>query len=236
MLDSSSAASDRRVYSPAAAFLVSEALADRESRSLTFGLDSALATRYWAAVKTGTSREMRDNWCVGYSSRFTVGVWVGNFPGEPMRDVSGTTGAAPIWREVMDWLHRDTPSQAPAIPAGVVRTRGGHVLAGTEPVSAVNQTAASVGRGLMARIAAPARHTIIAIDPDIPADRQRVVFEADGATDGLAWRLGAEVLGPARQLVAWRPTPGRHTLTLVDPDGRVVDAVTLEVRGPRTPS
>ena len=43
-------------------------------------------------MKTGTSKEMRDNWCVGFSRRYTVGVWVGNFSGEPMRNVSGITG------------------------------------------------------------------------------------------------------------------------------------------------
>jgi penicillin-binding protein 1C len=231
-----SAGPEQRVYSPGAAFLVSDALADRESRSVTFGLDSALATRYWTAVKTGTSRDMRDNWCVGYSSRYTVGVWVGNFPGQPMRDVSGVAGAAPIWREVMDWLHRDTASHPPAVPPGLVRTRGGHVLSGTEPVPPVADSTALAIRAPVARIASPARHTIVAVDPDIPSDRQRLVFEAEGATDRLAWRLGAEDLGPARQIVTWRPTPGRHTLTLVDPEGRVVDAVKLEVRAPRSPS
>ena len=66
-----------------AAFLVSSILADRESRSVTFGLENPLATRFWTAVKTGTSKEMRDNWCVGYSRRYTVGVWVGNFAASP---------------------------------------------------------------------------------------------------------------------------------------------------------
>ena len=45
-------------------------------------------------VKTGTSKDMRDNWCVGYTDRFTVGVWVGNASGEAMHDVSGISGAA----------------------------------------------------------------------------------------------------------------------------------------------
>ena len=103
----------RRVYSDRAAFLVSSILADRESRSLTFGLENPLATRFWTAVKTGTSKEMRDNWCVGYSRRYTVGVWVGNFGGEPMRNVSGVTGAAPVWTEVMAWLHGAVPSAPP---------------------------------------------------------------------------------------------------------------------------
>jgi penicillin-binding protein 1C len=48
---------------------------------------------------------MRDNWCVGYTNKFTVGVWVGNVSGAPMRDVSGITGAAPVWLDVMNYLH-----------------------------------------------------------------------------------------------------------------------------------
>jgi penicillin-binding protein 1C len=78
------------------------------------------ATTFWAAVKTGTSKDMRDNWCVGYSEKYTVGVWVGNFNGQSMWDVSGV-GAAPVWRDVMDYLHRSTASRAPKPPAGVVR-------------------------------------------------------------------------------------------------------------------
>ena len=71
----------------------------------TFGLENPLATRVWSAVKTGTSKDMRDNWCIGFTSRYTVGVWVGNFSGAPMHDVSGVTGAAPIWRDLVQWLH-----------------------------------------------------------------------------------------------------------------------------------
>ncbi len=93
----------RKVFSKEAAFLVSDILSDREARSVTFGLESPLSTRYWTAVKTGTSKDMRDNWCVGYSTRYTVGVWVGNFNGEPMWNVSGITGAAPVWVEIMDF-------------------------------------------------------------------------------------------------------------------------------------
>ena len=46
-----------------------------------------------AAAKTGTSKDFRDNWTVGYTPRYTVGVWAGNFDGTPMHNVSGITGA-----------------------------------------------------------------------------------------------------------------------------------------------
>jgi len=72
---------------------VADILADNNARALTFGLDNVLAVNSWAAVKTGTSKDMRDNWCIGFSQRYTVGVWVGNYSGASMWDVSGVTGA-----------------------------------------------------------------------------------------------------------------------------------------------
>ena len=89
-----------------AAFIISDILSDRHARLPTFGLDSVLDTRFWSAVKTGTSKDMRDNWAVGYSQRYTVGVWVGNASGAPMHDVSGTSGAAPVWATLMreNWV------------------------------------------------------------------------------------------------------------------------------------
>ncbi len=77
-------------------------LADNNARTRTFGFDSPLATRFFSAVKTGTSKDMRDNWTVGFTSRYTVGVWVGNADGTPMWDVSGVTGAAPVWAAIVE--------------------------------------------------------------------------------------------------------------------------------------
>ncbi len=106
---------------PRAAFIVGDILSDGNARARTFGTDSVLATRFWTAVKTGTSKDMRDNWAVGWSERYTVGVWVGNASGAAMHDVSGTSGAAPIWAAVMGFLHAREPSRAPKAPAGLVR-------------------------------------------------------------------------------------------------------------------
>ena len=53
------------------------------------------------AVKTGTSKGFRDNWAVGYTRERTVGVWVGNFDGRPMRNSSGVTGAGPLLHSVL---------------------------------------------------------------------------------------------------------------------------------------
>ena len=112
----------RRAMSAAASYVIADILSDRAARAVAFGLDNPLDTPFWSAVKTGTSKDMRDNWAIGFSSRYTVGVWVGNASGSPMHDVSGISGAAPVWRDVMLHLHKRgaVPSVAPAAPAGVV--------------------------------------------------------------------------------------------------------------------
>ncbi len=120
-----------RVMQAAPSFIVADILADNGARVPTFGLDNALATRYWAAVKTGTSKDMRDNWCVGFSARYTVGVWVGNASGAPMHAVSGVWGAPPVWRTVMDALQRsDVAAEHPGRigPAAAQRTPAAALL------------------------------------------------------------------------------------------------------------
>ena len=72
----------KAVADPAAAWIVADMMADADARAVTFGLDSALRLPFWAAAKTGTSKGMRDNWCVGFSDRFTVAVWIGNSEGD----------------------------------------------------------------------------------------------------------------------------------------------------------
>jgi penicillin-binding protein 1C len=116
--------------SPQAAFIISDILSDGNARARTFGTDSVLATRFWTAVKTGTSKDMRDNWAIGYSQKYTVGVWVGNASGASMWDVSGVSGAAPIWASVMGFLHANIASRAPLPPTGLVREQVTYAQAG----------------------------------------------------------------------------------------------------------
>lgn len=240
------------VMSAAASHVIGDVLSDRHARARTFGLDSPLTTRFWTAVKTGTSKDMRDNWCIGWSQHYTVGVWVGNASGAAMREVSGVSGAAPIWHDVMAFLHRDRASRQPAPPAGVERVavrfegvpepaRDEVFLAGTAvPVVAVgshHESTAAVPTGVSGRgaaIASPADGTVFALDPDIPPQAQRVWLHAEdvaGRTaSAVAWRLDGKRLGHGGKL-AWRPWPGRHRLELVDAKGTVLDTVHIEVRG-----
>ncbi|RSZ57282.1 penicillin-binding protein 1C [Massilia atriviolacea] len=226
-----------RVLDAKTAFIVGDILSDRAARSLTFGLRNELATAFWSAVKTGTSKDMRDNWCVGYSEKYTVAVWVGNFDGSPMWDVSGVSGAAPVWRDVMERLHRALPSRAPAAPPGLVQQMVSYQPALEAPrrewfvrgTESAQLTLVGTAQRRSA-IVYPGQDGVIALDPDIPAGRERVVFRAQGAA-GLSWRLDGVALGAAGAGHAWQPVAGEHELALVDADDKVVATTRFSVRG-----
>jgi len=110
-----------RVLDEKVAFLINSVLSDNNARLLTFGPNSYLNLGARAiAVKTGTTNDLRDNWTVGWSRDFIVGVWVGNNDNAKMKNVaSGVSGAAPIWRrEVLDTL-RIKPDKPFTSPEGV---------------------------------------------------------------------------------------------------------------------
>jgi len=101
--------------------IITNILSDRHARATAFGVDSVLNLPFPSAVKTGTSSNFRDTWTVGFTTDYTVATWVGNFNGEPMRQVSGVTGAAPLWNRIMLHLHEhQEPADFPS-PEGLVQ-------------------------------------------------------------------------------------------------------------------
>lgn len=112
-----------RLLDETACYLTADILADNAARAMTFGTHSVLRLPFPAAVKTGTSSTYRDNWTLGFTPEFTVGVWAGNFDRRPMQDVSGVTGAAPIWHDVMLELHRRYGSTWYERPAHLIQAR-----------------------------------------------------------------------------------------------------------------
>jgi len=104
------------------AYLINSILSDNEARSPVFGLNSQLKIDgKTVAVKTGTTNNLRDNWCIGWTPSFLVSVWVGNNNNEPMSYVaSGISGATPIWHRIMKNLIKDS-NENWSIPEGVYR-------------------------------------------------------------------------------------------------------------------
>jgi len=111
----------KRVIDERIAWLISNILNDNDARSLGFGRNSALHLDRPAAVKTGTTSNFHDNWTVGYTPELVVGVWVGNANHEPMNDVSGLSGAGPIWHQFIRVALKETHESWYQRPAGLTQ-------------------------------------------------------------------------------------------------------------------
>lgn len=110
-----------RVLSPQNAYILSDILSDADARTPGFGEVTPLQLSFPAAVKTGTTTGFKDNWTVGYTPELAVGVWVGNTDDRAMENISGVSGAAPIWRDVMETAAEHTAMTWPAPPEGIAR-------------------------------------------------------------------------------------------------------------------
>jgi membrane peptidoglycan carboxypeptidase len=126
----------KQVISKQAAFMITNVLSDNNSRTFEFGKCSSLylynhtqAQCYAGdpgmirptAVKTGTSNDFRDNWTIGYTPDYTMGVWAGNNDNSAMINITGVDGAAPIWHDSMLMAEQGRPVTGFATPGGVVR-------------------------------------------------------------------------------------------------------------------
>lgn len=238
----------QNIYSAQASFLVADILSDVNARVITFGRSSWLETPFWSAVKTGTSKDMRDNWCVGFSDKYTVGVWVGNATGEPMFDVSGVSGSAPVWFAIMKYLNQNSKSQKPTPPDNVINQiitfnpeveaeRSEWFVKGTQ-VAKIEK----IENHEVVKINYPNDGTIIALDPDIPPYNQKIQINISTKTVGnWYWQIVSQnknlnsksdkltkSVGFAdREIVNnswWLPMPGKYKLIISDKQGNEIDS------------
>ena len=237
-----------RVFSPGVARLVADVLSDDRARGVGFGRSGVLDLPFPAAVKTGTSQKHRDNWCLGFSAEYAVGVWVGNFEGKPMAGLSGISGAGPLWRQIMLQLHRHRPGHLPPWPVDIKRLLicaesgklpGGSCtqtveelfLPGTEPKTVCQLHSASARMaheqhesGLT--LESPASGSVYVMDPDIPEPLQVLDCRAVAhiPLSEVKWSLNEQRLAASDGLLQMRLrlTPGRHHLrvTAMGPKGR----------------
>jgi len=101
-------------------YLVTDILSDSKARIPGFGEKNPLSLSRPAAVKTGTTTDWHDNWTIGYTPDYTVGVWVGNNDNHPMTKISGVVGAAPIWNQFFEEFLKSSPPKVFSRPAGLV--------------------------------------------------------------------------------------------------------------------
>lgn len=126
----------KRVISKQVAYMMTNVLSDNKSRLFEF-FDCNVLQLYSnsrqqcsagnrgivrpAAAKTGTSSDFKDNWTVGYTTDYVMGVWAGNNDNSPMVNVTGVDGAAPIWHDSMLLAEQGKPITDFSNPGGLVQ-------------------------------------------------------------------------------------------------------------------
>jgi penicillin-binding protein 1C len=113
----------KKVLPDGVAFIISDILADNGARLLEFGDNSELKIPgQTVSAKTGTTNDYRDNWTIGYTPSFLVAAWVGNDDNSQMSGlVSGITGAAPIWNDIMSHLLKGRVPEPISRPPGIIQ-------------------------------------------------------------------------------------------------------------------
>ncbi|HSX08764.1 MAG TPA: transglycosylase domain-containing protein [Candidatus Saccharimonadales bacterium] len=111
----------KKVLPSAVTFVLSNILADNQARVAEFGPNSALKVAgQYVSVKTGTTNDYRDNWTFGYTPSYLVSAWVGNNDHSAMSGiVTGITGAAPIFHDIMTNLLKGKQPEIPQKPSDV---------------------------------------------------------------------------------------------------------------------
>lgn len=163
-------AANQRVIDERVAYIITNILSDNQARIPAFGPNSALNIGRPAAAKTGTTTDFRDNWVMGYTPNLVVGVWVGNADNTPMVNVTGVSGAAPIWNAFLRAVLLGQPEIDFHEPSGIVR----HEICATS--------------GLLPTPACPLRKTEVFIDGTVPTqpDNLYQTFTIDKQTGFLA--------------------------------------------------
>jgi penicillin-binding protein 1C len=238
-----------RIFSPQIAFLLTDILSDRDARVPAFGYLSPLNLPFDCAVKTGTTVDFRDNWTVGYTPRYTVGVWVGNFDATPMHNISGVTGCGPLFKDIMLLLenkkyevefikaekvmkHKICPLSGKLAAEHCPGTIEDVFIEGTEPKeycsihTASNMPQDSLSfRPKVFKIAFPKDRDVFKMDPILRQEYQRITLKAsiprDMEVDRVEWRVNDHKIGDSSYpfCLYWNLRPGIYTIKAIAIEG-----------------
>ena len=217
------------------AWLITDVLSDDSARAIGFGLNSALKLDRPAAAKTGTTTNFHDNWTIGYTPDLVVGVWVGNANYQPMRDVTGLTGAGPIWHQFMRTVLTGKPETPFPPPPGLIQVEvcalSGKLpspacpyltsewfIPGTEPKETdtlYKEVTLDLATGKIAGPSTPPERTVKKVVLDLPPEAQPWAH-----SQGLA--LLSDVQSAPSTGLSSTPGPLAAPLQLVSPDPNAI--------------
>jgi len=240
----------RRIFSSQIAFILTDILADKDARIPAFGYLSPLNLPFACAVKTGTSADFRDNWTVGYTPKYTVGVWVGNFDSTPMYNISGVTGCGPLFKDIMLFLENKSPEVKFTKAEDVIKVKicplSGNLatehcpgamedifIEGTEPQEYCPvHTGADEPKGFPPdgekefEIVFPQDNDIFKIDPILRRPFQRIKLKTnipdEMVIDHVEWWIDNQKIGAASFPFSlyWNLKPGLHRIKAVAHKGK----------------
>jgi len=216
------------------AYLVTSILSDNTARSGAFGLYSPLLLPFPFAAKTGTTKDYRDNWAVGYTPEWVVAVWVGNFDGTPMRHVSGITGAAPLLHDAAMLLSKKYPPSPFTVPSGIVEKEvcsiSGDLPSADCPnritevfdsrfipttVCKLHQRKTNEASSQKDSILFPRQGDVFKINPAVSLRAQSILLQArSGMAGNLYWKVDGKSLMPQGGKTWWNLRPGKHQVGL----------------------
>lgn len=173
---------------------ITDILSNNQARINAFGEESVLNFDYSVAVKTGTTRDFRDNYTVGYTREIVVLVWIGNADNSPMRNVSGITGAGPLFRKIMDLVMVNYAKEDFPKPN--------------------YQKSSTIENNDELRILYPINGSTYQLDPEKSPEDQKIKFTANKEAN---WSLSNEDLGQGKE-VFWIPKKGRWQIKAVYED------------------
>lgn len=219
----------QRVLTETTSFLITHILADNQARMPAFGLNSPLYVPFEFAAKTGTSKDYKDNFALGYTARWTIGVWVGNFDATSMEKVSGVTGAGPILHEIALFMQQHYPSAPFEEPNGIVHktvcNESGLLASAAcehtrdEVFDATQKLPAHCSgkhqkEVVSLRITRPSEGDIYKIDPAVARNSQQIQFAAECSQHACSWTLNNKPL-PQKECSLWWPlASGKYTLSV----------------------
>jgi penicillin-binding protein 1C len=208
-------ADSRHVISEEATYLVDDVLAH----------DGNMADQ-WVVYRTadGTSNS---HWCVGFSNRWTVGVYADN---------ESASEALGVWRDMMHKLHAYDHSLPPIMPAQIVKkvvpvdTKQSTLelfISGTEPRTRQRHRSPATEES---HIIFPVDLSTVTFDPRVPKTTARIFFQVHPENQNLQWVLNGRVIGKAREFLSWPAQEGEYQLNLQDGNGKIVDQVRFNVK------
>jgi penicillin-binding protein 1C len=242
----------KRIFSDEGSSLIANILSDSWARRLEFGTNSVMNMPVQTAVKTGTSSDYRDAWVVGFNYRYVVGIWMGNLDRTPMDGVTGSVGPALVMRGIFSKLNQGQKTAplylspklvrkemcAPAEEAACLMRTEYFIPALTENSVLkgeryINGTEGDDQKNILQPskiiLVQPTEGLQIAMDPRIPKDKQKLVFEITGLQSGdtVDWMLNDENIAHTETgQYLWPLQRGQHKLGVVmKRDGKIVQQI-----------